>query len=120
MSENAIISGNTISDIGYVGILYREAGDRQTLTPNGSVIKDNTITKTGVQRNAGGYAIDITNTVVWRIILSGKIKLTIIVSKAPIANQNIKNPTVIISIIKQMPAIINHICHIKKPPIIHT
>lgn len=62
-SENAIISGNTISDIGYVGILYREAGDRQTLTPNGSVIKDNTITRTGVQRNAGGYAIDITNTV---------------------------------------------------------
>jgi hypothetical protein len=39
-------------------------------------------------------------------------KLVIIASKAPIANQKTKNPTVMISTIKQIPAMINQICHI--------
>ncbi len=40
-------------------------------------------------------------------------KLTTIVNKAPTANQKIRNPTVMISMIRQTPAIINQICHMK-------
>ena len=55
------------------------------------------------------------NTVVWIIILVVK-KLVIIAKSAPIANQNIKKPTVAISSIKNIPDIINQICHINIPP----
>ena len=60
-------------------------------------------------------AEDITNTAVCIIKFDVK-KLTIIVSKAAIPNQKIKNPTVIISPTKNTPAAISQNCHIKIPP----
>ena len=45
-------------------------------------------------------------------------RLTSAANNAPIPNQNIKKPTVIISPIKNNPAIINQICHIKTSPFI--
>lgn len=43
-------------------------------------------------------------------------KLITMAIKLPIENQNTKNPTVKISIIRKIPAAINHICHIRIPP----
>ena len=62
-SNNVIIEGNDVKNIGYAGIIYNNAGDRQTLTSCNTEIKNNVITKAGIQRQAGAYAIDITNTV---------------------------------------------------------
>ena len=59
---------------------------------------------------------EITNTVVWIIRLSVK-KLINIASSEATPNQNIKKPTVKISIMKNTPEAINHICHIVQPPI---
>ena len=42
-------------------------------------------------------------------------KLVHIAKMAPIPNQNIKKPTVAISIMKKIPAAINQIYHIKPP-----
>ena len=45
------------------------------------------------------------------------MKLINIAIKAATPNQKIRNPTVKISITKNIPEAINHICHIVKPPI---
>ena len=50
----------------------------------------------------------MTNTAVWMTILLVN-KLTTIANNAPIANQKTKKPTVIISSIRNIPAIINQI-----------
>ena len=56
--------------------------------------------------------VEITkNIVVWIIIFPVK-KLETIATRAPMENQKIKKPKLIISITRNIPANINHTCHI--------
>ena len=83
-----------------------------------------------LEQESMGYDIDITcfedfgevtyykNTAKDEVAQRVKDVDIIIANKAPIPNQKTRNPTVAISITRQIPATINQNCHIKVPPIV--